>query len=116
MFLKTHLFKVAFIDNNIYPLNGFYRYVIWGIIILHIICTAPLNGSYSMGALLNIHYNYYYYKLSANKCISHSSVLTAKGYNKHESIKLSDPKCKILYHMVNLTFWGEIICFYLSRV
>ena len=35
--LKAHLFMVAFTD--------FYRYIIWGIIILHIICTAPLNGS-----------------------------------------------------------------------
>ena len=25
-------------------LQGFYRHIIWGIIILHIICTAPLNG------------------------------------------------------------------------
>ena len=45
--LKTHLFKVAFTDNN-YDLLNHYRVftdIICGIIILHIICTAPLNGS-----------------------------------------------------------------------
>jgi len=26
-------------------LHDFYRHIIWGIIILHIICTVPLNGS-----------------------------------------------------------------------
>ena len=34
--------------NNYYLLNHlqvFYRYIIWDIIIFHIICTAPLNGS-----------------------------------------------------------------------
>jgi len=34
---------------------GFDRPIIWGIIILHIICTAPLNTPASKGALLNIH-------------------------------------------------------------
>ena len=46
--LKTHPFKVAFTDKSLLSfksLQGFCRHIIWGIIILHIICTAPLIGS-----------------------------------------------------------------------
>jgi len=45
---KTHLSGLLFHINNTYLLNhleGFYRHIIWGTIILYIICTAPLNGS-----------------------------------------------------------------------
>ena len=45
--LKTHLFRVASQINKYYLLNHYRVFTdsIWGIIILHIICTGPLNGS-----------------------------------------------------------------------
>jgi len=46
---KTHTcLRLLSQMNNNYLLNilqGFYRHIIWDIIIFHIICTAPLNGS-----------------------------------------------------------------------